>query len=227
MSGVDPSILDRVRKLLALAGSPNPHEAAAAASRAQALVARHRLDSWLAAEKAEADAAEADPITDGRATPLEVARRVRRWRVVLASVLAEANGCVAWLQEREPRKRPDAQALCVVGREADRELVRALWDGLVKRVEWASASAGAGRDRAWHDAFRIGVADTIARRLADDALAPGEPALVVAAAALARHQQDVDRYVEAHFQARSGKGMLVDPAGYAAGRVAGASLKLG
>ena len=49
MTAPDPALLDRVRKLLALAGSPNAHEAAAAAARAQALVARHQLEAWLEA----------------------------------------------------------------------------------------------------------------------------------------------------------------------------------
>ena len=41
-------IVDRVRKLLALAGSSNVHEAAAAAARAQELITRHRLESLCA-----------------------------------------------------------------------------------------------------------------------------------------------------------------------------------
>ena len=49
------AVLERVRKLLALATSPNLHEAAAAAAAAQALIERHRLGSLLEAQT-DADA---------------------------------------------------------------------------------------------------------------------------------------------------------------------------
>jgi hypothetical protein len=65
----EQAVLERVRKLLALASSPNIHEAASAAAKAQALIERHRLQSWLDAADAEA----ADPIEGGQDTPLEVA----------------------------------------------------------------------------------------------------------------------------------------------------------
>ena len=83
----DPPLLDRVRKLLALATSPNIHEATAAAALAQTLIARHRLQTWLDADQTVAD--DPEPIEDARDTPLEASKRLRTWKTVLANALAE------------------------------------------------------------------------------------------------------------------------------------------
>lgn len=212
-------VLDRVRKLLALAESPNVHEAAAAAARAQALISRHRLEEWLAE-------AEADPITDGRDAPLEVARRkLRKWKVALAAALAEANGCVAWTSVREGR-----EAVHVAGRARDRDAVRALWDALVRRIEWLSATAGPGRSRAWHEAFRVGAADAIAERLA---AGEAEARAELPATSLARvdsrseaQRAEVRRFVAERLGAGKGRVLRVDARAWEAGRTAGGELPL-
>jgi len=229
------AVLERVRKLLALSTSPNVHEAALAAARAQALIERHRLEGWLAAERSEHGAADADPITDGRDAPLEVSRRVRKWKGVLASTLAELNGCVAWVSGGRGR-----QAICVVGRDVDRAAVQVLWDGLVRRIEWASASAGEGRDRAWHDAFRVGAAETIGQALREarvaatsrpsdtPSLSDGErAALVRVAPARAAHDDALERYVRERLGPDVGRRLWLDAEGLAAGRAAGRVLDVG
>lgn len=220
---VDPAILDRVRKLLALAGSPNAHEAAAAAARAQALITRWRLEEVIAAEAAAAT--DPDPITDGRDAPLEVGRRLRKWKVALAGALADANGAMAWVWDRGRD-----EAICVVARGRDRELVRAMWDALLKRVEWASATAGPGRDRAWHEAYRIGVADAIADRLAagDDDVRDGIDGTTLARvdARAAADAAALERFVAERFGVARGRALRVDARGYARGRRDGAAMPL-
>ena len=91
--GPTDKVLSRVRKLLALAESPNVHEAASAAARAQELISQHRLEAVLEAEDAAATQDAADPI--GQET-LETSKRLRRWKTVLAGGLARANGCIAF-----------------------------------------------------------------------------------------------------------------------------------
>lgn len=216
-------ILDRVRKLLALAGSPNVHEAATAAAMAQALIARHRLDEWLAAEAGVAE--DPDPITDGRDAPLEVGRRLRKWKVALAAALAEGNGCVAYTLDLGAER-----AICLVGRSRDRAAVAVLWEGLVKRVEWLSATHGAGRDRAWHEAFRIGAVDTIAERLsrvgAEVREAIGEGALVRVDPREAAHRDALDRYVAERMRFGRGRALRVDASAWEQGRAAAERLEL-
>ena len=217
------AVLDRVRKLLALATSPNVHEAAAAAAAAQALIEQHRIEGLIAAL---ADGA-ADPITDGREAPLERGRRLRRWKLVLAAGLADANGCVAYTAEDPSR---GDTLLLLVGRTADRAAVSTIWDWLVQRLEWLSATEGPGRSRAWHEAFRIGAADVVVDRLAAvaGAEAPHIPpeALVRVSAAREAERAAVMAYAEQHLRLGPGRGLRVDARGYAAGRAAGARVRL-
>lgn len=214
-------MLDKVRKLLALSGSSNPHEAEAAARAAQALVSKYRLEAALEACAPETPA---EAVGDGREAPLEVGRRIRKWKRVLAQALAEANGGAAWVLEGERDER-----LCVVARASDRDAVQVLYDGLVRRIEWASATAGEGRSRRWHEAFRIGVVDTLIPRLADgaedarDGLEPS--ALVHVDAALASREAALQRYMDAHFEPSKRRGLRVDADGYEKGRVEGRTMK--
>ncbi|MDP2306244.1 MAG: DUF2786 domain-containing protein [Pseudomonadota bacterium] len=224
-----PDILARVRKLLALAGSPNVHEAAAAAAAAQALVVRHRLEALLAAESLADDPD--DPITDGREAPLESARRIRKWKVALAMGLAEANGCVAYTAPVG-----DETQLLLVGRASDRAAVIELWAWLVTRIEWLSATHGPGKPRDWHEAFRIGAAEAIATRLAaveaaveaevtaDPARSPA--ALVRLEPARAARATAVDAFVDRHLRLGKGRTLRVDGRALERGRQAGAEVVL-
>ncbi len=223
MTGHDV-ILDRVRKLLALATSPNAHEAAAAAALAQTLIARHRLQQWLDADAVAADEAEA--IDDARDEPLDVARKPRSWKVALATTLADANGCVAYTLDRGKER-----AIVLVGRTADRALVLELWSWLVSRIEWLSATHGEGRDRKWHDAFRVGVVAAIGERLAKvDAQVRGElveGALVRLDPVLLARREALDRFVEQRLRLGRGRAITVDARAYTEGQRAGATLDLG
>jgi hypothetical protein len=217
-----PPALARVRKLLALATSPNPHEAALAAARAQALIEAHRLQAWLEAERREEE--DPDPIVDAQGEPLEVGRRIRKWKVVLASTLAEANGCMAYT-----RGRGKEQAIVLVGRGRDRAAVVELWGWLVRRIEWLSATHGTGRDRQWHEAFRIGVVDAIAERLrAGNEEARAEldaTALVVVEPAAAAHREALDRVAEG-LGLGAGRAVRVDARAWQRGKAAGGDVDL-
>lgn len=209
------ALLDRVAKLLALAESPNVHEAALAAARAQELIEAHRLEGLLQAREAQERALE-----DGRDAPLEAGRRVRKWKAVLAAQLAELNGCVAYAEG----KRGD-QRLLVAGLPEDRAAVMEVWQWLVKRIEWLSATEGAGRDRRWHEAFRIGASETILARMAEakrSARAGLETtALSVAESALEARAEAVRRYADQELRLKKGRRIRVDVDGYRRGQEAG------
>ena len=122
------------------------------------MIERHRLEGWLAAEEQVRE--DPDPIEDDRDAPLETAKRLRKWKVILAVTLADANGCVAYTLAGAPKS-----SIVLVGRSRDREVVRALWSWLVKQIEWLSATHGEGHGRKWHDACRIGVVSAVSVRL--------------------------------------------------------------
>lgn len=218
-----PAALDRVRKLLALATSPNPHEAALAASRAQALIEAHRLQAWIDAEReVEQDP---DPIVDAREEPLETGRRIRKWKSALAVVLAEANGAVAYTLDRGKDS-----AIVLVGRSADRAAVAELWSWLVKRIEWLSATHGAGQTKKWHEAFRFGVVDSVAQRLRESTTEArselSEAALVVVDPAQAAHRDAMQRFVTSNLRLSRGRGVRVDAEAWESGKSASGDLDL-
>ncbi len=100
----------------------------------------------------------------------------------------------------------------------------------VTRIEWLSATEGAGRDRAWHEAFRIGAAEVIVARLRESAggerEALGTHALAVVEPALAARAAAVARFAETHLRLKPGRGLRVDARGLARGRAAGAQAPL-
>lgn len=210
-----PPELARVRKLLALARSSNPHEAAVAAARAQALIEAYRLDAWVRAS-AEA-AADPDPIVDARDAPLVRARRLRKWKVALALTLADLNECAAYTLALGGE-----EAIVLIGRGRDRAAVAELWSWLVTRIEWLSATHGAGRPHAWHEAFRIGVVDAIAERMhaAGEAVeaSPASAALVAVDPVRAAHREALARFVEERLGPSRGRALRVDAAAWRKGR---------
>jgi len=214
------ALLTRIRKLLGLATSSNVHEAAAAAAQAQLLIERHRLAHLL-----EPAATDADPLTDGADAPLESARRPRRWKAALACGLAEVNGCVAYSVQRGGETE-----LRVAGRASDRAVVASVWTWLVPRIEWLSATHGEGRNRAWHDAFRVGAADAVVERL-KKAGAALEPELAQSTRALVLQDRmsrraQVDAFASATLRLAKGRTLRVDARGFARGQSAGADLAL-
>ncbi len=216
------ALLDRIRKLLALATSPNVHEAASAAAKAQSLIERHRLESFIAAEEAIA----ADPVTDGSAHPLDRARKIRKWKSALATGLARNNGCIAYSAAVAGNKRE----LRIAGREADRSAVLALWEWLVPRIEWLSATHGAGQPRAWHEAFRIGAAETIVDRLSevhvDVRTALDTKALARFELSCARRAADVESFADDRLRLRPGRTIRVDGQALERGRALGRDILL-
>lgn len=207
-------MLDRVAKLLALASSPNVHEAALAASRAAALIDTWRLEGLVGA----ADARAPDDVV------LEAARRPRPWRAVLASGLAEREGCLVYSAERA-----GVTELHLVGRPDDIAAVTALFGWLAPRIEWLSATHGAGRSKSWHQAFRVGAIEAILDRSSRRDV---EPAGSADPAALLRIDRDtrraaVDAWARDNLRLGQGRGLRVDARAYERGKHASGEIAAG
>lgn len=89
----DPKLLDRIRKLLALGQSPNPHEAAAAIERAQRLMAEHGLC------EDDIDVAEIE-IHGCNDSAMSRAKSVPAYETMLANMVKDVFGVEAVLQQR-------------------------------------------------------------------------------------------------------------------------------
>lgn len=235
MSDTTP-ILDRVRKLLRLAGNNNsPEEAAAAAAKAQTLIDEHNLNA--ASISLDGDTADEpdEPIQDFEDSPLTTGKRVDSWKWSLASVVARANGCkpYGW-----------GGRIHLIGRPSDVETVRYLLAYIARQVEALAESRGAGKGYVWRQNFRRGCVDTVTKKLAAArrefkaehrqlAAAESSTALVRIGRALARVEQRaevVETWTKQNVKLRNsggGRGQVFDSGAREAGRRAGQSISVG
>lgn len=151
------AIIDKVRKLLRLAESPNANEAASAAAKAQQLIDEHNLSAALLA----LDSGAAEPDEDiedfsAKDAPLDSQPLMHRWRSQLAGTIARANACRIYLRGGD---------IALVGRPSDAETVRYLFAYLAREVERLCEKDGKGCGRTWRNNYRLGVVDTIMVKL--------------------------------------------------------------
>jgi len=229
-------VLDKVRKLLRLAQSPNANEAALAAAKAQRLIDEHHLQTALLALETHApDAAADEPIVDfaSKGAPLERATaRLERWRVCLADVVARANACRIYLS---------SGSIALVGRPSDADSVRYLYEYLTREVERLCDLEGRGCGRTWRNNYRLGVVDAITLKLqamrqqfaadAREQAAGNSTALVLMNQALARVEQrgrTVETWTKTHLKLRAGRAWSArgDYGARAAGQRAGRSIAI-
>lgn len=204
------SIIDKVRKLLRLADSPNPNEAAAAAAKAQELIDQYKLNMELLTLDGAAPEPE-EPIENFRKkdAPLDPGKKADTWRWRLANTVMRANACRGFTSGGD---------IHIVGRPSDVETVRYLFAYLKAEVEQLTERDGKGCGRTWRNNYRLGVIDTIARKFREQhdafkkdaqitATAAGSLALVRINTALARVEQKgsaVDAWIKSNMKLRSG-----------------------
>lgn len=118
-------IIDRIQKLLALATSPNEHEAAQAAAKAQALLMQYNLslEDVKSAER-KANLIELEEI--------ENHRRKVHWKGNLAVTIAKANFCQAWWTGGQ---------ITLAGKPHNRAIVKSLYDYLTSAIERLATEA--------------------------------------------------------------------------------------
>lgn len=153
----EQKLRDRVQKLLALASSPNPHEAALAAGRAAALIAQYRLDhAELIDEKIE-DA----QIQIFRNEPLDASKRLRGWKIALASAVARILDCrivVSGPQSGQRHGRKDnIRRIWIVGRPDDEQRLRWMYPSMVSLVQMVSRAKLQNASHRFREDFRRGL----------------------------------------------------------------------
>jgi hypothetical protein len=151
------NITDKIRKLLALSKSPNPHEAANAAAAARKLLVKHNLS-----------------MEDVKGTPKEVGQHLWRQGLkmtqangALASVAASLNFCKAIYGD-------DGETWKLVGKPHNAAAAVALLDYLFGALDAAVKENGAGRGLAFQNDFRHGWAVAVCNKM--EAMAKPEEA---------------------------------------------------
>jgi hypothetical protein len=217
------TIIERVRRLLALSTSDNVHEAAAAAAKAQQLMTEHEI------AQADLDIASGAPHEAVGTEVFETGARNVPWRSSLANVLAKANGAhVFSARDRDL----GATSIKIVGTPAAISTVRYLHAYLVAEVERLcrkeqreTGETGA----AFANAFRLGASAALCKRIMEakaDALAAAKrsghgAAIVRIDSQLARVHAALPKLGKgrpAHYRSRDG---------FAAGRTAAQGVVLG
>jgi hypothetical protein len=154
-------VMAKVRRLFALADrAGTPGEAAAAASRAQAL-----LDRWEMTRD-EAEAGDADEMVSTLDVPngwIDTEPKITLWKHHLIAGLCVVNGCAGF---RSNRGR--GQSYEVSGRRAAVEIVRMLYGWLSKEIKKISRAKRAGLGKHYADSFRFGMVELVILRLQSD-----------------------------------------------------------
>ncbi len=240
--------MQKAIKLLRLATSDNPHEAALAAQRAQEILDRFEItQAMLEDTQAAEEAEEAIENFADKESPLDLfGMQIERWKSYLASVVAKANACCIYSERKEyfvlMRRR---SFLHIVGRPSDVEKVRYLYGYLAGETDRLCRQQGKGCGRTWMNQFRLGVVDTLARRLregheallaamrneAREQSRENPNALVVLEKAIARvdrRRLDTEAWVALHLNlgARPGYRVNSNMAARAQGRIAGQDILL-
>jgi len=154
-------IIDRIKKLLALANSSNEHEAALAAAHAQRLLAAHNL--------AMADITASDRPQKADRVETDVARSLPKWIRHLSAAVSSAFDCQAV-------HHPATGKMTFIGVGADVQIaaytftyldrtVRKLCAGYLKQHA-GSMMAGRQRELLRHS-YNLGAVSTITRQLQD------------------------------------------------------------
>ena len=166
------SLMRRIEKLMRLAESPNEHEAAAAAAKAQELLIENKL-SMSDVERRSQD--QANPLTE---TEYKIESK-ERWRHDLASNIASAYFCstVHW-----SGRTAGSHRVAFLGRKADIEIAWFMYGYLAEKIETlAKVGYKAEYDRRvltndirgalsmdtrkWTRAFKHGAQQTVSARL--------------------------------------------------------------
>ena len=214
--------------LLRLAQSDNPHEAALAASRAQEIIDRYKLNLATLEDSPSQEPAEEirnfkdDPLTEGGL-----------WKAQLAQAVASVNQCQVYTSGAN---------VCLVGRPSDVAMVRPFFAHLSAECERLASRHCKGNSRTYWNNFRLGAVETISQRLKAslaatvetvkaEALAAGNAgALVVVTNSLAlleKRKQEVSDWTRANMNLRNRtRRTNYNESARSAGRAAGQSVNL-
>lgn len=159
-------VLDKIRKLIALSGSSNVHEAAVAAAAAQRLMLEYRVSEC----DITVDSSEEDVVMDQEIYRDLHLKAPPRWHGVLLGGVAAVNFCKLIYDRERTGYAWDAQRrriYRIIGTERDRTTVIYLYEMFRLEVERLcdSVSRLHGYDRAERASFKLGAASAVSDKL--------------------------------------------------------------
>jgi len=169
---MNTKVIDRIKKLLELAESDNPNEAAVAAARAAEMMAEHELSE---AQVRVVDLSPPEAIVNDHKCNEGWSKKRVAWHGTIASALARSMGCrMYWsgpdirLFGRESAVQTVAYTYQYLVREVDRLAVPAWKTQGLPEVSGASKSERTRLRNEWKHSFYTGAANVIATRLLEE-----------------------------------------------------------
>lgn len=152
-------IIDVIQKLLALATSPNEHEAALAASKAQEFMLKHKIEEWELTGKVEHKAANVFQYN----VPMGVNKwRPYHWCITLMTAVSATFTCKVLY-------RKDERMFIVMGSEVDagvcRDVYVWLFRQIVRLAEEGAKASGNNKSMKYRFNFYKGCSMRVAHRL--------------------------------------------------------------
>ena len=153
------AVVEKIRKLRALATSANVNEAATAAALADRLIQEHGLSE--AQLEAEGVGPKEAPVQAD--TPLaEYGQRAPSWAKILANRLVTHFDCACFSDTvRNPLTRERRKVVRIVGRPSDVETVRYFYAWLSVEIERLAQADARGQGRRFANGFRQGAVDGV------------------------------------------------------------------
>lgn len=223
--------LAKVAKLLRLAKSDNPHEAALASSRAQEIMDRFKLSGGDI--NLDGDANKPKETVRHFPDPLDLDGSAR-WKAQLGVVIAKQNQCKLYVNRG---------AFFLIGRASDVQTVRYLYAWMVNEIDRLAKRDCAGNGRTWWNNFRLGAVETVCRKLRESAQSTvdavkkeawqsGEGAIVLvnkSLAVMAAQEREVEDYGQRvlNLRKRSASRTNYNSTARDAGRRAGNEVRIG
>jgi hypothetical protein len=153
-------VLLKIKKLLALGQSSNPHEAASAAAMAQRLMDKNAITEAMLGEQQ----ADAEPGAQVWKDPLhEAVGKAARWYYTLGTLLAKVNNAKAYTVQSHKNRLVHTE-LRLIGRARDVQTVRYLFQFCAAEIN-RLAGLQAGNGKTYINNFRLGVVDGIYEQL--------------------------------------------------------------
>lgn len=207
------SVIERVRRLLALAQSDNEHEAAIAMEKAQKLIHEHRL-SVHELEQSGQTPKEPAEIPE---TPSLSGARVPVWKRRLLTIIADANGCMLFSRGA----RWGEKHFYVVGRTSDVEIVNYLFAYVMTQMVEMAAKECRGKGRSYKDQWFHAAIQGLKSRLA-----PPKEVTTTALAIIDERKNEAEAEIDRRFKTKTTymKAKTISHEAYVAGQNAAARI---
>jgi hypothetical protein len=181
-------VIDRVRKLMALADSDNPNEAATAAAAAQRLIDLHRL-SQTQIDQGPDPGPNYDPHK-----PLLRGSHLLKWKRVLLNVMARANSCATIIRTTMDKHTKEVleRAIIIIGREQDIVATRQMYECV------SAVLVRSGARRRNRSSWILGAVFGVEAQMEASQKITRSEATTTALAVVDRHAMEADEFVKSN-----------------------------